>query len=173
MPPSKPVQCVHCLSLFTSSTDVLPKWFELYDSETGQPFYLETDSLAVTWELPEKVYGVPLPFSSADDAKLRNTLGRPPSRMNSSAGNSQRNTMTGSEEDDIISFAVVPEPQVDSDDEAGPLRLPKAAPRPKPNLIKTEKWFKSVTGCSEEEFALQPTPFTLFPDGSLGRRFKH
>lgn len=149
-----------------SSTDVLPKWFVLYDDETGVPFYLETDSLLVRWDLPEKIYGTPLPFSSSDDAKLRKYLGPPPP---SSADNTPAHTA----EDDIISFNQGPDVGHDSDDEASPLRLPKAAPRPKPNLIKTDEWFRSITGSTEEELGQLSVPFVLDPDTcSLSMRQK-
>jgi hypothetical protein len=146
------------------SVDHLPKWFELYDAETAQPYYLEADSLVVSWELPEKMFGTPLPFSSYDDSKLQKRLGRQQSQ--------NRDTYSGgvSDSDDIISFADGPETSTldENDSDVTPLRLPKAAPRPKPNLIKTDVWFQSITGCCEDDFNKSTKPFTLFPDGSLG-----
>lgn len=130
----------------------------------------------VSWELPEKMYGVPLPFSSDDDAKLRNCLGPPPCgdhhpSSTSPVGNNtpmkSYDVVVRSEDEDIISFGE-DKPAHDSEEDL-PMRLPKAAPRPRPNLIKTEAWFRSITGCTEEEFSRRPSPFIQFPDGSLGK----
>jgi hypothetical protein len=54
--------------------NAVPEWWELFDDNTNCPYYFNTITQETVWEYPRGIPFVPIPLTSADDAKIRRCL---------------------------------------------------------------------------------------------------